>query len=200
MHSAIFALRLLQKVNRNYDTPFVLTHIPCLIEIPRNLCQLNHILLTTQVLSAMSVPCHCWIFFTRVRAAYPDSRPVISIFAFLWLCCTNLAFCTILSFPVTVKQIDHGKCAISIGYHPIWLSADFIGLTIFDTAVIVAISMRIMTHSIARSWRSKLRLLVFGNEMGYTSRIFLQSSQVYYLYVYLTSTPTFSHYLTSDRY
>lgn len=148
--------------------------------IPIDSCLYGHITSGVEWLVALSVPCNSWIFFIRVRAAYHDSRPIVGLFAALWAC-TLLSFSTPFTYDVTVTPIGEGKCLTSAIFHRPLEAVCLLSLAVFDTAVMIAISIRIMSYSVSQSWKSKLSSLIFGKEMGHTSRLFLRSTQIYYL-------------------
>lgn len=151
--------------------------------VPINSCYYGSLTTAIKWLAALSVPCNTWIFFTRVRAAYHDSRTVVGLFCILWSC-TLLSFGTPFTYIVTVVPTGDGTCLVSTVFrHPLE-SACLLTLAIFDTAVVIAISIRVVSYSLSQSLKEKLTSLLFGSEMGHTSRLFLRSSQIYYSYVY----------------
>ena len=143
-------------------------------------CTYRNLVLATEWATAVSVPCNTWIFFIRIRALYSNSRVLISSFFILW--CTTLIS---LGIPVMYKlrsiSLGNDLCATSFEFHryPVVIAVSL--MTLFDTTIMVAISIRMMSYSLSDSWKSKMFCLIFGNEMGDTSRMFLKSSQVYYL-------------------
>lgn len=129
----------------------------------------------------LSIPCNSWIFYTRIRVVYHDSRVIKYSFFALWS-----ATLVALGVPSTIElpfiPLGNGVCLTSkYIYHRHLSIVSILALAVFDTAVMAAISVRMVSYSLSDSWRSKLYCLVFGNEMGHTSRLFLTSSQIYYL-------------------
>ena len=129
---------------------------------------------------ALSIPCNTWIFFLRVRAVYHDSRPIKCVFLFLWLL-TLVSIGTPFTYTLPSIPLGDGKCFVTFIFHRRLEAISLAALTLFDTAVMIAISIRMMSYSLSDSWKSKVSSLVFGNEMGHTSRLLLKSSQIYYL-------------------
>ena len=120
-----------------------------------------------------------------MRAIYHDSRFIKWSFLGLW-CGTLIALGTPFTYKLTSIPLGDDLCFTAFTFHR---NVEVISLSLvvlFDTAVMVAISIRMMSYSLSNSWKSKLYCLIFGNEMGHTSRVFLKSSQVYYLSVVVT--------------
>ena len=129
---------------------------------------------------ALSVPCSGWIFLARVRVVYHDSRFIKWSYSVLW-CGTLMALGTPFTYKLTSIPLGDGLCFTSFILHR---NVEIIALSLlvlFDTAVMIAISIRMVSYSLSNSWKSKMYCLIFGNEMGHTSRVFLKSSQIYYL-------------------
>lgn len=131
----------------------------------------------------LSTPCNSWIFYTRIRAVYHDSRLIKWTFFALWSA-TLVTLGIPLTVDPTVAISPTFKDGITSNYgHKRRLAIlTLCTLTLFDTAVMVAISIRMVSYSLSDSWKSKIYSLIFGNEMGHTSRLFLRSSQMYYLW------------------
>ena len=149
--------------------------------IPVDTCTYKNFASAEEWTAVLSIPCNSWIFYTRVRAVYHDSRAIKYVFFVLWL-----ATLAILGVPFTVKltstPLGSDKClTIDYSYRRCLSIISLFALTLFDTAVMVAISVRTVSYNVEGSWKSSLCCLIFGNEMGHTSRVFLKSSQVYYL-------------------
>ncbi|KAK7690228.1 hypothetical protein QCA50_006881 [Cerrena zonata] len=150
-----------------------------LIIIPDDACVTRNLSVTVEWIVAFSVPCNTWIFFTRVRAVYNHSRIIQGVFFVLWAL-TLIALGTPFTYEVPSIPLGNGLCLRSLVFHRHFEAISLSALTLFDTAVMIAISIRMMSYSLSDTWKSKVYSLVFGNEMGHTSRLFLQSSQIYY--------------------
>ena len=152
--------------------------------VPIDSCVYRNLLLAEQWAVVLSVPCNAWMFFTRVRAVYHTSIVIRWLFFVLWAM-TSVA----LGIPFTIKlnstPIGNGLCYTNFIIHRTVTVITLFTVTLFDTAVMVAISLRMVSYSLSDSWRSKAFCLIFGNEMGHTSRVFLKSSQKYYWWVLL---------------
>ncbi|KAK7686672.1 hypothetical protein QCA50_010272 [Cerrena zonata] len=149
------------------------------IIIPADDCVTRNLSITIEWIVAFSVPCNSWIFFTRVRAVYNHSRIIQGVFFALWAL-TLIALGTPFTYEVPSIPLGNGLCFKSLVFHRHFEAISLSLLIVFDTAVMVAISIRMMSYSLSDSWKSKVYSLVFGNEMGHTSRLFLKSSQIYY--------------------
>ena len=151
--------------------------------IPSDSCILPTLTSAQKWTDVLSIPCNSWIFFTRVRAVYPDSHLVKWMFFALW-CTTFAIFVTPFTTEIASTPLQNGKCLTITSpreYQRVASIVSMVPLTIFDTAVMVAVSIRMVSYSLSDSWRPKMYCLIFGNEMGNTSRLFLRSSQTYYL-------------------
>ena len=148
--------------------------------MPIDTCIYKNLALVVEWSVALSVPCNTWIFLARVRAIYHDSRFIKWSFLGLW-CGTLIALGTPFTYKLTSIPLGDDLCFTAFTFHR---NVEVISLSLvvlFDTAVMVAISIRMMSYSLSDSWKSKVFSLVFGNEMGHTSRLLLKSSQIYYL-------------------
>ena len=148
--------------------------------LPMDACISRTLSIAVEWIVALSIPCNTWIFFLRVRAVYHDSRPIKGVFLFLWLL-TLVSIGTPFTYTLPSIPLGNGKCFITFIFHRRLVAISLAALTLFDTAVMIAISVRMMAYSLSDSWKSKVFSLVFGNEMGHTSRLLLKSSQIYYL-------------------
>ena len=129
----------------------------------------------------LSIPCNSWIFYTRIRVVYHDSRFTKYSFFALWSV-TLIALSVPSTIELTSTPLGNGICLFSKYTYHLQLSIiSILVLAIFDTAVMAAISVRMVSCNSSDSWRSKLYYLVFGNGVGHTSRLFLTSSQIHHL-------------------
>ena len=152
----------------------------CVQVVPIDTCVYHKFAIALEWSVSISVPCNTWIFFLRLRAIYHDYRIIKYFFFALWSG-TLIALGTVFTSQLKGIPLGNGLClTISIFHRTVAIASLFL-LTIFDTAVMVAISIRMMSYSLSNSWKSKVYCLIFGNEMGHTSKVFLKSSQIYYL-------------------
>ena len=63
------------------------------------------------------------------------------------------------------------------------LGIPFTALLTFNTGIMVAVSLGIIMHSSAISWRDKVKSVLFMTETGKLSEALLRSGHIYYLYV-----------------
>ena len=105
----------------------------------------------------------------------------------LVILCSWMTTLTALGVPLTVKltstPLGNDLCFISYVFHRPIMIGYLIVLAFFDMAVFVAISVRIMSPNPSSSLRSRISCWMFGDKMGHLSRLFLRSSQMYYLWV-----------------
>ena len=97
---------------------------------------------------------------------------------------TALWFSTWSSFliPISFNIDDNPDNAICLATETKpWGAIGFFTVLIFDTAVFVAISLKVTAISMDRSWRTRMRMFFTGRETGYISRTLLRSGQLYYL-------------------
>ena len=57
----------------------------------------------------------------------------------------------------------------------------FLAVFIFDTAVFLAITMRMLSISITDTWRGRLSFFFGGDGLGHVTKVLLHSGQLYYL-------------------
>ena len=151
-----------------------------ILVVPIDACPYRILMVIDEWAGVISVPFQTWIFYTRVRAAYHNSRLMRWSFFALWM--TTL---TALGVPLTVKltstPLGIDLCVISYVFHLPIMIGYLIVLAFFDMAVFVAISVRIMSPNPSSSLRSRISCWMLGDKMGHISRLFLRSSQIYYL-------------------
>lgn len=117
------------------------------------------------------------LFLIRIRGVFFTSRWITIVFSLLWLS----TFSAIIS-PLRADLRVSGIVPIRhIGDMKPWISTGLITVAIFDTAVFVAISIRLLHYGMAKIWRERLRSFVNGQGMGMLARALLQTGQLYYL-------------------
>ena len=128
-------------------------------------------------LIAISTPFNAFLFLIRVVGIFRGSRIMVYGFTALW-------FSTWSSFliPISFNIDDNPDNAICLATETKpWGAIGFFTVLIFDTAVFVAISLKVTAISMDRSWRTRMRMFFTGRETGYISRTLLRSGQLYYL-------------------
>lgn len=149
-------------------------------------CKYGDITAGSAWLVAIGIPTSSSLFFFRVRAAYIHSRFITALFLILWIS-TFAAF--IGPFASNYKMVgrENGVCTYSLHFNGLLLAVPFVPLLVFDSSVVVAISIHIMRYSPDSSWKARFRLLFGEKNIGHISRLFLRTCQLYYLYVPQTS-------------
>lgn len=120
--------------------------------IPIDSCLTGPFSVAVTWIVSLSAPVNSWIFFMRVRAAYYESRVIVGSFAVLWAC-TLLYIGTPFAYVVTIIPLGAGKCAMSTKLNHTLEAAGFLLVAIFDTAVMIAISIRVMSYSLSQTWK-----------------------------------------------
>ncbi|KAJ7079900.1 hypothetical protein C8R44DRAFT_653930 [Mycena epipterygia] len=151
-----------------------------------------------------AIPATSLLFLSRVRAIYGKTRMVTVIFGLLWI--VEFAACMVVPFGTAGANIGSTPyCMISrISPHD---AASTITPTIFDTAVFVAISYRLMGHSTKESahhsWMDKSRAFLTGAYLPSLSRSILVQGQIYYMITAIsniaTSVMLYTHLSTGYR-
>ncbi|TCD60435.1 hypothetical protein EIP91_010066 [Steccherinum ochraceum] len=121
------------------------------------------------------------LFFFRIRAVFVQQMAVVFFFAALW---TALAATSILA-PLSLRGSTIGNTGQCVPYR--MKDAGAAGLivsTVYDTLVLVAISVQLLSfyHVPPRSSKTaSLKTFVTGRGMGDIAKVLLRSGQVYYL-------------------
>ncbi|CAL1702822.1 unnamed protein product [Somion occarium] len=127
---------------------------------------------------AISAPCNTLLFFIRIRGIFRESRIVVALFGLLWL-----STCASVLAPLSFNGLD-----LDLVNHVCLMTdvktfgaAGFLTITFFDTAVFIAMSIKVISFSLAETWRGKLRSFLSGKNLGYVSKALLHTGQLYYL-------------------
>lgn len=152
-------------------------------------CNRGQLLLIFKVLASILIPCNSWLFLLRVLVIPPRflRRSFVVTCAALWVT-TFTSFVIFPAFRVSDIRTQDGSCSIETHSDVKMLTTPFIALVVFDTAVIIVISIALMAYNPARSWNERIKSMIRSKHMGYISKVFLQSGQIYYLYV-ISSSP-----------
>jgi hypothetical protein len=128
-----------------------------------------------------SVPSSSILFFFRVKAIYHNNKIVTAVFGFLW--CSLFALSFLVPISVTGTHIGTTEECI-ITYIARRSSAPLVLNTIFDTAVFIAISLRIMSFATTgKTFSARAQSFVQGDGLPLLSKSLLQGGQLYYLFV-----------------
>lgn len=160
---------------------YTILYVHGLAGISPDSCLYSTLLTITGWLVPIGIPCDAFIFFLRVRALYFPSRTIMIIFGALWML-TLTTFVSPFAYKLKTTHNEDGTCTISASFNHTLGNLPLLLLLAFDTAVVVAVSIRVMRYSgTDQSWKSKIRLLLFGEYLGHTPRVFLRTGQIYYL-------------------
>lgn len=134
---------------------------------------------------ALSLPASSLLFFLRIKGIYHDSRAVLVTFFLLWLSTWSILLVPLIYKSVVAQGWD------SVHNHSLiwcWVpdpsrlsSISFVAVTIFDTAVLVAITIRVTANSQAKHISDRLNSIIFANDLGHVGRSLLRSGQLYYM-------------------
>lgn len=128
---------------------------------------------------AIAAPCNTLLFFIRIRGIFHDSPKIIAIFALLWF-----STCASLTAPLSFSGVNVdliNRVCLMTDVKPFGVTA-FLTIFVFDTAVFIAITIRVLSISLANTWRGRLRLFFLnGDSLGHITKVLLHSGQLYYL-------------------
>ncbi|KAF7358206.1 hypothetical protein MVEN_00869100 [Mycena venus] len=134
------------------------------------------------------LPSTSLLFFHRVCAIYGGARTVTVVFGFLWI--AELAAC--ISVPISTKATNIGptRYCIIAQLAPYAGAASIIS-TVFDTAVFIAISYKLVGNALVDySWPNKVRAFFRGAYLPSFSKSLLVDGQMYYMFTVVTNITT----------
>jgi len=129
----------------------------------------------------IAMPSTSALFFFRVRAVYSNNKIITAVFGFLLL----VLFGSSLLTPTFIRGAHIGttqRCMdISVKeYTPV----PFILNAVYDTLVFIAISLRIVSHSLAGdTFGAYMRSFLRGDGLPVLSKSVMQGGQLYYSFV-----------------
>ncbi|KAF9044934.1 hypothetical protein BJ165DRAFT_1369855 [Panaeolus papilionaceus] len=127
----------------------------------------------------IAVPAASLLFFFRLKAVFNCNLPVISFFAFVWLCL--LASCILFPFGLYGARIGETLyCRISSAktyiIAPVMISLGY------DTLILIAISWKLMVNThINHDIQTGVKTMVRGDYLPAFSRALHQDAQLYYM-------------------
>lgn len=133
-------------------------------------------------LLAVATPCNALLFLIRILGIFRGCYRITIAFTLLWLS-TFTCILTPLNFKGDNLLLVNRGCLMTEGRS--LAAVGFLSVLLFDTAVFIAITWKVLNVNLVRGWRNRVSLF-FGGEptrVGYISKILLQSGQIYYLYV-----------------
>jgi hypothetical protein len=129
----------------------------------------------------LSVSSTSLLFFFRVKAVYSNRKPVTIFFFCLWLMVVG---CTMtVPFAMTSGNIGPTPYCINLSAKS-WITAATWGTLIHDSAVTLAISLRLLQNSYvdydSYDHRARVKLIFSGSALPRLSRTIFQDGQLYY--------------------
>lgn len=129
--------------------------------------------------AAFSVAFNNFLFLARIRGVYYHTPWVRHMFLILWFT-TLSTFTAALSFT-----------AINIGTTPYcgvikirrFVTSGVVATAIYDTAVFFAISLRLISISLGKTWRDRFRNCLQSHDWTRVSNTLWLTGLVYYMYV-----------------
>ena len=125
---------------------------------------------------ALSAPLNALLFLLRVVGVYHHSRLVMCGFTVLWL--STLAS-IVAPWGYKGSNIGPTQYCIPEGTAK-YNGVSFVLLTVFDTTVFIAITLRVMSVSMLDTWTSRRIAFVRGRGLGRLTGALLQTGQLYY--------------------
>lgn len=130
----------------------------------------------------LSVASTSLLFFFRIRAVFSHNNYVIFFFFCLWL--TVVGGCLVVPFAVTTSNIGPTAYCINTKLAS-FSSAAGITAVVHDTAVLLAISYRLLQNSCidynGYAMGDRLKLIFSGKNLPRFSKSIFQDGQLYYL-------------------
>ncbi|KAJ7434527.1 hypothetical protein B0H11DRAFT_1752852 [Mycena galericulata] len=159
-----------------------------LLTYPVGDCRAFH--LAIALLFPLAIPLTSLLFFFRVRAVYGGARTVTIVFGIMWLAVFGTSIMVLFATPVA----NIGSTPYcSLGGLPVY--APIIGLNpgLFDTAVFLAISYRLVgnTHVEYHSWTQKASAFFTGAYLPSLSKSLFVDGQIYYMITVVTNIVAF---------
>jgi hypothetical protein len=131
----------------------------------------------------ITLPSTSALFFFRVKAVYCNNKIITSFFGFLLIALVGTSFLIPLAPQVT--HVGTTKRCITIGMARFGFVAALINFFL-DTLVFVAISVRIVSHSVeGDTFRARMKSFMKGYGLPNLSKSLLQGGQLYYAFVAL---------------
>lgn len=130
--------------------------------------------------ATFSVPLNCLLFFLHIRAIFDSFKVMTALFAVLWLSTLGCA----MTAPFSLEGIHIGTTKNCIDSDiKEFESAGLVAMAVNDTAVFLAITAKLLMHSLGNIWIDCLKIFFSGKGMGNVLRALLKTGQLYYLYV-----------------
>ncbi|KAK7691714.1 hypothetical protein QCA50_005114 [Cerrena zonata] len=145
---------------------------------PANRVDCHSLLQAAAWLLAFSTPCNALLFLIRIRGIFLHSPKITWIFALLWST-TFASILTPLNFIGGQFVLANRICLVE--ETRVWAAIGFITVLIFDTAVFVTISIKVLSTNMAETWGERARIFFGRKHLGRLSKVLLHSGQQFYL-------------------
>lgn len=149
---------------------------------PPDYCHYKALATPIEWLVAITMPCNTWLFFIRVKGIYFRSRPVVILFSVLWATTLSSIYFP-FSYTIRVVQGEGDSCISTFHLSNHLLPIPLVALVVFDTAVLIAVSVHFSMYDSSESRKARLKALILTSNMGRVTRMFLRSGQIYYVCV-----------------
>ena len=127
------------------------------------------------------------LFFIRTRAIFKSNRWIIAFFAGFWLAVLGgcLAFIIDIFQKHWQVQLPSNSTICHTSRVNPYIAATSIILLVNDTLVFIAITWRLSQNSFdTYTFRTGVRILIFGDYLPVFSKVMLHDGQAYYLLVF----------------
>ena len=131
---------------------------------------------------AVAVPLSSLLMYFRIYVVYHDSPFVKTAFGVMWLGVVGASVCG----PFSVQGVSiAGQCMpINVNSNG---AAGITASAVYDSFIFFAISYRLLAfHSQIDSWKGRMKSFFHGEALFNTSKLLLQTGQLYYACVYIT--------------
>lgn len=130
----------------------------------------------------IALPSTALLFYFRVCAMYDNNRTVSALFFVMWL--GVVGGCVPSTIGVSGARIGPTEYCISTTLKQ-YVAAGTIMSLIYDSAIFIAISWRLMRLNLADdmdfSFKDAMKAIIFGKKLSKFSKVLLQDGQAYYL-------------------
>lgn len=136
----------------------------------------------TDWFAALCLPATSMLFLLRVKAVFHQSRLVILFFVILWMSTLGT-----LSQPFTIHRETSHDASLCLTDVESFSTVGLIAVVVFDTAVFLAISIRLglMAYVETDNWKERIKSFFTGGNIlleGPTvTGLLLRTGQLYYL-------------------
>ncbi|KAJ7653414.1 hypothetical protein B0H17DRAFT_1186358 [Mycena rosella] len=177
---AVFIWDILNNIKADYNRILCLVYVlgfTIFLTSPAGNCRILDLILNS--LYPIAVPSTSLLFFFRVRAIYGGTLTITAVFGILWV--MELAACIPVPFGTGGTNIESTRYCLVAELAPS-IGGAAIAPTVFDTAVFLAISYRLIGNAhIASSRRQTWRVMFRAAHLPSFSKTLFVDGQVYYM-------------------